>query len=144
MKGKQFEFPIYYVIEDSKIFSSYYYNDILNYFCDNLNSLNTRNYLCGLRTFSSRLQNYFDITYLDDYQIWSYNNDNSKVTKADPAIFKYDDYGVINGINGSVSLDQSFINYTKITLENNYNGFSSCSTKNNISEQFSEEDSFFL
>ena len=123
MKGKQFEFPIYYVIEDSKIFSSYYYNDILNYFCDNLNSLNTRNYLCGLRTSSSRLRDYFDISYLDDYQIWSYDDDNSKVYEVDPTIFKYDDYGVINGINGTVSLDQSFINYTKITLENNYNGF---------------------
>ena len=144
LEGKQFEFPIYYVMEDSKIFSGGYYNDILNYFCDNLNSLNTTNYLCGLRTFSSKLQYNFDISYLDDYQIWAYDNDNSQVTKVDPAIFKYNDHGVINGINGSVSLDQSFINYTKITLENNYNGFSSCSTKNNISEQFSEEDSFFL
>ena len=44
-------------------------------------------------------------------------------TQADIGIFKYDDNGKINGINGSVSLDQSFINYTKITLENNYNGF---------------------
>ena len=114
MKGKQFEFPIYYVIEDSKIFSSYYYNDILNYFCDNLNSLNTRNYLCGLRTFSSRLQNYFDITYLDDYQIWSYDNDNSKVTKADPAIFKYDDYGVINGINGTSLLTNPLLIILKL------------------------------
>ena len=123
LEGKQFEFPIYYVMEDSKIFSGGYYNDILNYFCDNLNSLNTTNYLCGLRTFSSNLQYYFDISYLDDYQIWAYDNDNSQVNKVDPVIFKYEDNGVINGINGSVSLDQSFINYTKITLENNYNGF---------------------
>ena len=123
MKGKQFEFPIYYVIEDSKIFSSYYYNDILNYFCDNLNSLNTTNYLCGLRTFSSRLQYYFAIGYLDDYQTWSYDNDNSIVINCDVGILKYNDKGKINGISGSVSLDKSFINYTKITLENNYNGF---------------------
>jgi len=123
LEGKQFEFPIYYAMEDTTIFYSGYYNDILIYFCDNLNSLNTTNYLCGLRTSSSRLRDYFDISYLDDYQIWSYDDDNSNIYKVDPTIFKYDDYGVINGINGTVSLDQSFINYTKITLENNYNGF---------------------
>ena len=59
LKGKQFEFPIYYAMEDSKIFSGGHYNDILNYFCDNLNSLNTTNYLCGLRSLSSRLQKNF-------------------------------------------------------------------------------------
>ena len=115
VEGKQIEFPIYYVIEDDFIFNtSPLYNALIQEFC---NTLNRTNYLCGLGSSSNRLQNSFYNEYLDNYQIWTYDLNSSTIDNVDLGIWKYNDSGIIRGINGNVSLDETYINYTKITSD---------------------------
>ena len=122
LDGKTFEFPIYYVIEDDNIFNNGIHNQIINRFCDVLDNSGI-NYLCSLRSSASKLQNSFKVNDIDDYPIWCYDGDNSIVSQFDAHIWKYSADGKINGIEGKVSLDQSIINYSKITLENHFNGY---------------------
>ena len=125
LEGKKFEFPIYYVIEDEDLsYYSYSHNTILDSFCDNLNSLNTTKYSCGLRTTKFKIENNFDGERLEDYKIWiNENSEDYPDTKVDWTLWRYNSSGKINGIDGEVSLDKSFINYTKIIMENNLNGY---------------------
>ena len=125
LEGKKFEFPIYYVIEDEDVsYYSYSHNTILDSFCDNLNSLNTTKYSCGLRTTKFKIENNFDGERLEDYKIWiNENSEDYPDTKVDWTLWRYNSSGKINGIDGEVSLDKSFINYTKIIMENNLNGY---------------------
>lgn len=95
LEGKEFEFPIYYVIEDDNIFNYGSYNSLINYFFDAF-PLNTTNYLCGLGSSSYRLEYDFYGEDLDEYQIWAYNGNYSTVNKMDLGIWKYNDEGTIN------------------------------------------------
>lgn len=120
IKGKTFELPIYYIIDD-EILNTVNEDATLQTFYENLNSSNTTNYLCGLG--SSKIKE-FCPKLIDKYQIWNINsNEDYKITEVDYNIWRYNEEGTITGINGTVSLDKSIINYAKITLENNYNGY---------------------
>ena len=119
LEGKQIEFPIYYVIGEESFYLSYY--DILSTFQEIFTSTK---YLLGLRAKQSKIQEYFNYDYFDDYDVWmsdvceSYPDLN-----VDAYIWNYDNAGIIDGIEGDVSLVKSILNYTKITIDNNYNGF---------------------
>ena len=122
IKGKTFELPIYYVIDDDEILNTINEDAILNSFYENLNSSNTTNYLCGLG--SSKFRGNFMPNLIDKYQIWNINsNEEYKITEVDYNIWRYNEEGTIAGIDGKVALDKSIINYAKITSENNYNGY---------------------
>ena len=123
LNGTTFEFPIYYVIEDVNIFNSVAPSTLINPFCDTLESSTGINYLCGLRSSAPNLQTYFNFDDMDDYQIWSYDGDKSIVSEIGVNMWKFSDAVKINGIEGNVRLHQSIINYSKIALENHYNGY---------------------
>ena len=81
LKGKNFEFPLFYVIEDENIFNNSVHNTIINNFCDTLDSDDDINYLCGLRSSVMRLQNNFNQDDIEDYQIWIYDGDSSNISE---------------------------------------------------------------
>ena len=61
---------------------------------------------------------------VDKYEIWNTNYDEEPpVIDVDYNIWRYNKEGAIKGIEGKVSLVESIIDYTKITSENNYNGY---------------------
>ena len=125
LKGKKFEFSIYYVVEEQNIFDNGAQEDIINNFFVVLNHNESINYLCGFISNSNRIRFNFDEEEIDDFQKWAYNDNDdisSDVNKG-VNVWKYSGEGNINGIEGKVSLDKSVINYSKITKENHYNGY---------------------
>jgi surface protein len=121
IEGKQFEFPIFYMIEEKHIFDEGYHNEIVESFCSYFNSTK---YLCGLSSDLNRFNNNFKKNIISDYQLWvSYYDDTFPMMDSDWGIWKFNDGGKINGIGKNVSLDLAIINYPKVILDNHYNGY---------------------
>ena len=124
LKGKQFEFPIYYAIEDENIFDNFAQENLTIYFCDGLNTEETK-YLCGLRSYPDRLRRFFKEEEIDDFERWAYD-DNDEISSSNDKgvnLWKYSGNGNINGIGGNVYLDKTIINYPKIIKEKHLNGY---------------------
>ena len=124
LKGKKFEFPIYYAIEDENIFDNFAQENLTIYFCDGLNTEETK-YLCGLRSYPDRLRKYFKEEEIDDFERWAYD-DNDEISSSNDKgvnLWKYSGNGNINGIGGNVYLDKTIINYPKIIKEKHLNGY---------------------
>ena len=119
LEGKQIEFPIYYVIEEEAFYLEW--DSILSVF---QNTFISTKYLRGLRAKQSKIQKYFDNDEFEGYEVWM-----SDICKSYPElnvdtyVWNYNNEGKIDGIKGNVSLVKSILNYTKITFDNNYNGF---------------------
>ena len=119
--GKKFEFPIYYVIEDEIIYSTGNWDVMISSFSGYLNSQNN---ILGLRANSSQITNTFMNDEFLKFQAWM-----SDISESFPAldfntyVWNYNNKGKIDGIEGDVTLVKSLLNYTKIVLDNNYNGF---------------------
>ena len=119
IQGKLFEFPIYYIIEEESIFYNKNSYSIIRTFYDNLNSLDSIKYFCGIRTTSSKFKRYFNNEILEDFQIWVNDYiEEYPVINVDWGLWKYSESGKIDGIEGSVSLDISILNYTNIIINN--------------------------
>ena len=121
IKGKKFQFPLYYVFEKDDLFSSSYLEKIIRTFCDYFSS---KNYLCALGSNLNRIKYSFSIDLKEDYQIWvKYFSNNLPDMEDDWGIWKYSNTGKIDGIEGTVFFDKSNINYKKVVLENHFNGY---------------------
>ena len=119
LKGKTIEFPIYYVTEEEEFYSRK--NEILSVFDDTFNSTD---YLTGLRNKEEGIQDYSNFEEFDDYQLWMSNvTEGFPDVIVDTSVWNYNNTGIIDGIKGNVSLVKSILNYTQITLDNNYNIF---------------------
>ena len=119
--GKKFEFPIYYVIEDEKIYSIGSWDVMISSFSSNLNSQNN---ILGLRANSSQISNTFMNDEFLHFQAWMSDiSENFPELGFDTYVWNYNNKGKIDGIEGDVTLVKSILNYTKIVLDNNYNGF---------------------
>ena len=121
LKGKKIEFPIFYVLEDEEIYSYGNWDVVLSVFDGKFSS---SEYLLGVRAKSSQIRDTFENDEFEPYQVWM--SDTSKdypELNVDVNIWGYDSKGKIDGIEGDVSLVKSNLNYTKITLLHNYNGY---------------------
>jgi len=67
LKGKQFEYPIYYVIKKEETFNTGLANEILDTFC---NVLEKAGYYCGVYSQLYNLNSYFDQNILNKYSVW--------------------------------------------------------------------------
>ena len=120
LAGKQFEWPIYYDIEEQSIFSAGIQNEIAKAFC---RTLEANKYFCGIYSSASALNSYFDDEVKTLFSIWVAHWDTDV-----PAY--YGDYGVwqykvgyTEGVDGQCDLDYGYIDFEPIMRENGLNGF---------------------
>jgi GH25 family lysozyme M1 (1,4-beta-N-acetylmuramidase) len=120
LAGKQFEWPIYYDIEEQSIFSAGIQNEIAKAFC---RTLEANKYFCGIYSSASALNSYFDDEVKTLFSIWVAHWDTDR-----PAY--YGDYGVwqykvgyTEGVDGQCDLDYGYIDFEPIMRENGLNGF---------------------
>ena len=120
LSGKQFEWPIYYDIEEQSIFDAGIASAIAKAFC---HTLEANRYFCGIYSSASALNSYFDSEVKTSFSIW--------VAHWDVDVPAYDgDYGVwqyhvgyTEGVDGQVDQDYGFIDFEPIMKENHLNGF---------------------
>jgi len=122
LKGKQFEYPVYYDIEERSIFDKGvdFTSGIAKNFCTILEG---KKYFCGLYASLNFFKNYFNHEVKNKYTIWVAQY-NSKCTYDEPyKIWQRSSKGSVPGISGNVDLDISYENFPPIMKEKHLHGF---------------------
>ena len=121
LKGKKFEWPVYYDIEESSQFSSGIHNAIAKAFCDILES---EKYYCGIYASGSRWSNYFDSDVRTKYTVWIAHWGVSKPSYTGSYhVWQKSSDGSVSGINGRVDLDESYLNFEPVMKSSHLNGY---------------------
>ena len=120
LKGKQFEWPIYYDIEENSIFNAGIQNEIAKAFCS---VLEANKYYCGIYSSTNYLNNYFDDYVKEKFTIWVAHWDIEKPTyKGTYHVWQYT-VGSTPGISGRCDLDKGYLDFEPVMKENGLNGF---------------------
>lgn len=121
IKGKQFEFPIYYDVEEPRIFNSGQTSEIVKAFCSELES---RGYWVGIYASKSHLETYFSEEVRRKYAVWvAHYGVNKTSYKGQYGMWQYSDKGSVEGVSGNVDLDECYINYPSQIKTLGLNGF---------------------
>ena len=124
VKGKKFEFPVYYDVEEKNILDSgkENVNAIIKAFCEELEN---NGYYCGLYCSSYYLNNLISDEIKNKYEIWVANWAVDKPSyKGKWGIWQYSSKGHYDGIQSKyVDLDTAIINYEPIIKKLGKNGY---------------------
>ena len=117
LKGKQFEWSIYYDIEGDALKGDV--NGMLDTFCS---ILKDKNYLCGVYSSAWYLNNTFNSSILSKYEVWvaQYEVDHPSFN-GEWGIWQYSKKGRVSGIKGDVDFDYAQINYTDVIMSKGFN-----------------------
>ena len=124
VKGKKFEFPIYYDVEEPSILNTgaENVNALINTFCEELEK---NNYFCGLYSSSNYLINLISEEIKEKYAIWVAHWGVDKPSYEGPwGIWQYTSDGHVDGVQSKrVDLDVAVIDYEFIIKKLGKNGY---------------------
>ena len=124
LKGKQFEYPVYYDIEEEKIYNTGKNNisNMLERFCT---ILEENGYYCGIYGNKYSLQNFYTKSVLNRYDIWlaHYTYNAAPTDYVGHRIWQYTDTGRLNGKPGDCDLNWSYENYPALIKSKHFNGY---------------------
>ena len=124
LKGKKFEYPIYYDIEWSEIFKlgKKKVSNIAASFCK---VLEKAGYYCGIYSSLSFFNEYFTEEVKERYDLWIAAWDTSKPKGAKMWQFTNKGQSMVSGItdDDEVDLNYDYVNYPPIIKENHFNGY---------------------
>lgn len=120
LRGKQYEYPIYFDVEEQRIFATGRTDSIIKTFCAELESAG---YWVGIYTFRSALENYISPEIARRYAV-------AVAEYADKCSYK-GQYGVwqnsstwrVDGISGSVDHDWCYVDYPTLIMQKGKNGY---------------------
>ena len=119
LAGKQFEWPIYYDIEEQSIFDAGIASDIARAFC---NVLEQNKYYCGIYSSTYTFNTYFDDDVKTRYTIWLAHWDVDVPTyKGAYDVWQYG-IGQMPGI-GDCDLDRGYLDFEPVMKNNHLNGY---------------------
>lgn len=124
LKGKQFELPIYYDVENNQrqgSLSKALLTQIVDVFCSKVEKAG---FFVGFYASTSWLTNKMDTAYLSSkYTLWKadYRTAYDKTIPCD--MHQYTSGGAVAGINGRVDLSNCYVDFEKIIKEKGLNGF---------------------
>ena len=129
IENKQFEFPIYFDIEDEtqQCLSKAACSEMVRAFCGVLES---KGYWAGVYSFDSFFQTHLDSTIPKRYAAWVARVENvfpKYVDKPLIGIHQYSFKGKIDGISGDVDLDEAFKDYPEMIRSAGKNNLSKAS-----------------
>ena len=133
IKGKQFEYPVYYDLE-SEPRSSYFpfvtgkenCSAMVSAFCKELESLG---YFAGLYISRSPLQSHITKDVAERFALWIAEYGDKLNYTGQYGIWQYSSTGRVVGVIGDVDLDVSQIDYSSIIVKGGFNGFKKQETK---------------
>lgn len=122
LKGKQFEYPIYYDIEEARQrLGQGKVSAIISTFC---NKLEAAGYWVGVYSYRSFLDVYVSDAIKKRYAIWVAEYDVQKPNYNNPyGIWQKSSKGKILGINGNVDLDECYVDYPAAVKSAGKNGY---------------------
>lgn len=129
VKGKQFEYPLYYDIEEKKQFNTGKENCTLMAakFCEVIEGYG---YWAGIYGSKSNLESYLTLQVRSRFSIWvAHYGVNRTTYSGDYAMWQKSESGSIPGISGKVDLDECYVDYPTIVKKCGLNGFPKEETK---------------
>ena len=122
IKNKAFEYPIYFDLEESKQFAKgkTFCSDLVKTFCGELEKAG---YFAGLYTSKSILETMIDDSVKNRFTIWCAQWNSKCTYQGNYGIWQKSETGRINGINGNVDLDESYLDFPKTMKTLGKNGF---------------------
>ena len=129
IKGKKFEYPIYFDLEEQSQFAKgrNFCDSIIKAFCGELEK---NGYLAGLYCSTYYLNNYISNSVAGKYALWvAQYNYRCTYTANKYGIWQYSSEGRINGISGNVDMDYCYTDYPAIVKNGGYNGYKKTTAK---------------
>lgn len=127
LRGKRPEYPIFFDMEDADGYKSKKgmpSNQGLVDICKTfLSTVEDAGYYVSLYASLSWLNNQLNSNDLDRYDKWVAQWHSSCNYTKPYGVWQYSDSGKVNGINGNVDMNYSYLDYPKIIKENGLNGF---------------------
>lgn len=122
IKNKQFEYPIYFDLEEPSAFKTGKKNcsEMVKAFC---NLLEKSGYFAGLYMSRYYLQNYITDEVAKRYALWIAEYNSSCNYKGDYGMWQYSSSGKVSGVKGNCDMDRCFVDYPSIIKSGGYNGF---------------------
>lgn len=127
IKGKQFEFPIYYDLEDDPNSKSYPLStgikncsDMVKAFC---NELEAQEYWAGFYASRSVIQTLITPEVAKRYAVWVAEWGSTCKYNGNYGMWQYSETGRIDGISGNVDLDLCYMDYPMAIKRLKLNGF---------------------
>ena len=121
LKGKKFEFPVYYDIEENSIFATGRNNvsNMLKEFCT---ILENNKYYCGVYSSRSFLDEYFTNEVLNRYDIWMAQYASS-TSYTKHLISQFTGSGTLSGKPGECDLNYCYYDYPTLIKSKHFNGY---------------------
>ena len=122
IKGKQFEYPIYFDLEWQKAFAKgrLTCSSMVETFCD---TLEKAGYFAGLYISRSPLQTYITSSVANRYALWVAEYGSKCNYGGAYGMWQYTSEGNVPGINRSVDLDECYVDYPTIIKAAGLNGY---------------------
>ena len=134
IKGKQFDFPIYFDLEWQKQFDKgkEFCTNIVEAFCSELQKAG---YLAGLYISRNPLQSYIKPEVAKKYELWIAEWGSQCRYDGEYGIWQYSETGRVDGVVGNVDLDYCYKDYPTIIANGGYNGFSTKKTVEQLARE---------
>ncbi len=120
LKGKSFEYPIFYDVESQTDLGANLTSQIIEAFCSELENAG---YYVGIYSYANYLKNYVNSTTLEKYPIWVAHHDVSSPSFTGHAMWQYSSTGTVSGIGGNVDVNYSYTDFESYIKANGYNGY---------------------
>ena len=127
LKGKQFEYPIAFDIEDSTqtSLSMKQISDIIRAFCTKLEKAG---YYVVLYSYKSFLESKVDADCKKRFDVWLAHFVEKTTYKGQYGMWQYSSKGKVNGVNGNVDMNTAYKDYPEIIKSRGLNGFTKATT----------------
>lgn len=123
LNGKQFEYPIFIDVEDPLLYQNCSKEVITNttkYLCSRLEQ---EGYYAAVYTYAYFANAYLNMDELSEYDVWIADYDSPVDYKGKYTIWQYTSQGSVNGIDGNVDLNISYVDYEPLIKSKGKNGF---------------------
>ena len=133
IKGKQFEYPIYYDIEGGSLTDKATVSAMCKEFCGELEK---NGYYAGIYMSRIPAQNLLDDECIKKYTLWLAEYDSNKLNWNKACdMWQYSSTGRVNGIGGSVDTDYCYVDFPAIIKNGGFNGFKKATTPTTTTEK---------
>lgn len=134
IKGKTFEYPIWFDLEEGSQFAkgTTFCSSLVKAFCSELEK---NGYFTGLYMSRSYLQNYITSDIKNKYALWIAEYGSKCQYSGSYGMWQYSSTGKVNGINGNVDMDYSYVDYASVIKSKGKNGFKKTNTSTNTNKK---------
>lgn len=122
IEGKQFEFPVYFDVEEQKqaALGKETLSAIVRTFCTDMENAG---YFVGVYSSTAWATQYYDNTVTDRYALWIADWRSKLGYSGTVGAWQYSCSGKVDGISGNVDLSTFYTNYEPIIKERGKNGY---------------------